>query len=442
MILDGVHTLQISTVPAQAGVVKVRHGVQTDAVEDSAISVDEIRLVLVEQVADADEPVVFPEFWRILCKLGFLLFVRREIEIPKFGIVPVVGNAGHGTGLIGILIDVKPAVTPGQVFTHAEAQSICTSDITPGCHDIFLRTIIDCVPAVITRIPAIEVIAVDAERHEVFGACLLVFADERLGFPVFRLLERNDILVAKLGWMSEMLEVKFVLARALYVHIAGVPITLPRSRLRPPVRPNAEFHIVKPIGALILAQRIPVWLKRSCFVRASAAAPAPSKHSAVRLVSLFEGISTLLPAGAAAVLQFHRVLFDLRGRRWSQKPRSSETMVPFRMAEHPLWRGDRGSAANRRRSGFLFRNAECAIPRSIVAEIVSKPIRIRPVVNQSCSGSTEGGAMNAKAGVALVSVAIFSFLFHSVAFGQQSTASVRGTLITPKNVNLLYPLDS
>jgi hypothetical protein len=41
---------------------------------------------------------------------------------------------------------------------------------------------------------------------------------------------------------------------ALYINVAGIPITLTGNSLRPAVRPNTEFGITETLGCLVLFQ--------------------------------------------------------------------------------------------------------------------------------------------------------------------------------------------
>src|SRR5271157_191743 len=55
-----------------------------------------------------------------------------------------------------------------------------------------------------------------------------------------------------------------VLRAALYVHAAGIPISLLGNALRAPMGPDSELHISKPVGNPIRFQRFPVGPKRTC----------------------------------------------------------------------------------------------------------------------------------------------------------------------------------
>src|SRR5436309_15643387 len=99
-----------------------------------------------------------------------------------------------------------------------------------------LGPVIHGIPGVVPRIPGIKVVAMNTQGHEVFGAGLLVFPDERFRFPVFGLPERQYVLITELGRMPVVLNVELVLLRALYVHVPRIPTALPRTTLRIPVR--------------------------------------------------------------------------------------------------------------------------------------------------------------------------------------------------------------
>src|SRR5207248_733506 len=68
----------------------------------------------------------------------------------------------------------------------------------------------------------------------------------------------NNVLVAELRRMSEVLYVIVILARTLNIHVTRIPVALLRRPLRTPMRPNAEFSIAKPVGTPILFQRFPI----------------------------------------------------------------------------------------------------------------------------------------------------------------------------------------
>src|ERR1035441_8629757 len=64
--------------------------------------------------------------------------------------------------------------------------------------------------------------------------------------------------------MPVCLDVVVVLGAALYVHAAGVPVSLLRNALRAPMGPNSELRIAKPVGEPVRLQRFPIGPKRTC----------------------------------------------------------------------------------------------------------------------------------------------------------------------------------
>src|ERR1039457_5327839 len=64
--------------------------------------------------------------------------------------------------------------------------------------------------------------------------------------------------------MPVCLDVVVVLGAALYVHAAGVPVSLLRNTLRAPMSPDSELRVAKPVGESVRLQRFPVGPKRSC----------------------------------------------------------------------------------------------------------------------------------------------------------------------------------
>src|SRR6476659_5419850 len=57
--------------------------------------------------------------------------------------------------------------------------------------------------------------------------------------------------------MTVVLELELVLRLALDVHVTGVPVARLRLALRPPVCPDAELGVAKPLRCLILLERFP-----------------------------------------------------------------------------------------------------------------------------------------------------------------------------------------
>ena len=163
--------------PAQALVVVMRHQTAAPPAEgDGPIFVIEIGLVLIDQIPRAQEPLALP-LLRLVALLGpgFARWhMRREIEIPIGGVIAVVGNARVATLLVGALVGLPPVVAAPDVFADAKAQPFSSRRLAPLADDVTLWPHPRRVPAVVARVPQIEVVAVDAHADEVLCAGLAV----------------------------------------------------------------------------------------------------------------------------------------------------------------------------------------------------------------------------------------------------------------------------
>src|ERR1035438_6784551 len=63
--------------------------------------------------------------------------------------------------------------------------------------------------------------------------------------------------------MPVRLDVVVVLGAALYVHAAGIPVSLLRNALRAPMSPDSELGVAKPVGEPVRLQRFPIGAKRT-----------------------------------------------------------------------------------------------------------------------------------------------------------------------------------
>ena len=142
------------------------------------------------------------------------------------------------------------------MFGDAEPQAVFLGRLLPVAHHVALGTHVDRVPLVQLRVPQEEIVVVRAHADEILRPGLLVELHEAVGVPLLGLPERNDVLVAELRRMAVVLQVVLVMAAALVVHAAGVPVAVHRHGLRPPVRPDAELGVAEPVGALILLERL------------------------------------------------------------------------------------------------------------------------------------------------------------------------------------------
>jgi hypothetical protein len=70
--------------------------------------------------------------------------------------------------------ETRPTCDAGLRGSHAKSQSIRTRNLGPRAHDVALRAHIDAVPWLMLGIPAIEIVVVSRQRHEVLGSCALI----------------------------------------------------------------------------------------------------------------------------------------------------------------------------------------------------------------------------------------------------------------------------
>src|SRR5438067_2798648 len=139
------------------------------------------------------------------------------------------------------------------------------SSFAPHSDDVSFWTHIHRIPALIFRVPHIEVVVMYSHADEIFGASFFIQRDEStrvegLGFP-----RGNGIFVPEFRGMPVCLYVVVVLRAALHVHVARIPIAIFDRGLRAPMRPDAKFGIGEPFWDLIFAERLAGPLKRSCF---------------------------------------------------------------------------------------------------------------------------------------------------------------------------------
>jgi hypothetical protein len=73
------------------------------------------------------------------------------------------------------------------VIADAETQPVGAGHLLPGPHDVALGTDVHCIPGLILRIPAIEVVVMRSQGDEIFRAGPLVKLDQRIGVPTLRL---------------------------------------------------------------------------------------------------------------------------------------------------------------------------------------------------------------------------------------------------------------
>ena len=115
----------------------------------------------------------------------------------------------------------------------------------------------------VAGVPQVEVVTVDAHADEVLRARLAVQTHQGLGVEAFGLPQRDGVLVSELRRVPVSLQMILVLAAALHVHVAGVPVARADRRRRSPMRPDAELGIAEPRWTGVGMERIAGGLKRS-----------------------------------------------------------------------------------------------------------------------------------------------------------------------------------
>ena len=293
------HRLVFAAVARRVRVVVMRDELEADLLEGDAlvVEIEQVGLVFVDEVLRAEEPVV-----------GVAPVERRDL-LPPVAVhlaVPVerrfrVGNAGrHGEAEAAVqVLRVEPlpplalAVGLGEggrvighsrqrslpvvvigglepvpcvrgVVGHAEAQAVGAGQLGPGADDVLLRADIDRVPRVILRIVGVKVVVVVGQRDEVLGAGPHVELHQFFRVPLLGLPEIVELHEAELRRMAVVLEVVFIVLRALEVHLARIPVALLGHALGGPVGPDAELRVAEPVGRLVVRlQRFPGGLERT-----------------------------------------------------------------------------------------------------------------------------------------------------------------------------------
>ncbi|MGY2736764.1 hypothetical protein ACVWYO_004438 [Sphingomonas sp. UYP23] len=191
------------------------------------------------------------------------------IEIGIGGIGAIIGNAELGPELVEAMVGIPPVMARAQMLGDAEAQALTLGGGLPRSDNVTLRAHRDRIPAVVLRIPQVEIVVMHAHRHEIFRAGLGVARHQRVGLPTLRLPERNDVLVALFGRMAVSLEMMVVMRVARDIHPARVPVAARRDGLRAPMRPDSELRVLEPVGRGVGRQRFVrrvefAFAKRTC----------------------------------------------------------------------------------------------------------------------------------------------------------------------------------
>ena len=145
----GAFGFELSAVVLQVGVVEVGDKFATHLPErDPTVAVQQVRLVVVDHVADSLEPFLVP--LRVLAVPP--LVVRGGLGViqvlpPRVG--PIVRDTGQRAGLVGAVAVLEPGVTRAKMLGHAKAQALPKRRLAPEAHHIFLRPHLHGIPLMI-----------------------------------------------------------------------------------------------------------------------------------------------------------------------------------------------------------------------------------------------------------------------------------------------------
>lgn len=148
--------------------------------------------------------------------------------------------------------------------THTKRQAVFLTRLGPLAHDIPFRTHVHGVPRLVLAVPKVHIIMMVTQCHEITGTHALVKTYQRIRLPLFGLPFINHVLKPEILRITIFFHVHVILPMTRIVHVTRIPIARLRFALRPPMRPNAEFGIAKPIRTLIRCQRFP---RRLVFAR-------------------------------------------------------------------------------------------------------------------------------------------------------------------------------
>ena len=151
-------------------------------------------------------------------------------------------------------------------------------------------------------------------RHKIAGTHLNIEVHQFFGFPFIYYPIMADVLITELRRVPVCLDVVVVLGIALYVHAAGVPISLLGDALRTPMSPDPELGVAKPIGVPVSLQGFPIGPERP---RDRAAcdrdAAWPALTDQLRLRHAVTRAQSMAAATAAAALAVAQVLAVVDG---------------------------------------------------------------------------------------------------------------------------------
>src|SRR5579859_1458272 len=128
--------------------------------------------MLINQVLGAQEPFAFPCFAFIaLLGPGFGAGrVRREVQVVVGRVCAVVRDSRVLTLLVGAFVGSPPVVARPDVLADPEAKAGFARCLPPLAYYVALRPHLDRVPPMASRVPQVEVVAMDAHTDEVLRA--------------------------------------------------------------------------------------------------------------------------------------------------------------------------------------------------------------------------------------------------------------------------------
>ena len=150
-----------------------------------AVTVQQIRLVLIHQILDPLVPLGMPT--RVIAvPTRIARFRRPVIQFLVCGIISVVGNSLIGPLGIRTATLLEPRKAGPQVLGDAKPKTLRSRCLRPVAHHIALRTHLHRIPLVIAGIPKIEIIVVHSHAHEVLGARRLIQLHQGGRIPLIR----------------------------------------------------------------------------------------------------------------------------------------------------------------------------------------------------------------------------------------------------------------
>src|SRR4051812_46491671 len=160
--------------------------------------------MLIDQVLSAQEPFALPRFAFVaLLGPGFGAgSVRREVQVVVGRVCAVVGDSRVLALLVGTLIGGPPVIARPDVLADSEAEASLARCLPPLPYYVSLRSHLDRVPPVGSRVPQIEVVAMDTHADKVFCASRDIAPNKRGRVKRLRFPQGNRVLIPKCRGMT------------------------------------------------------------------------------------------------------------------------------------------------------------------------------------------------------------------------------------------------